>query len=272
MSTYAYSMHLKLCCSTLEPMPRRSKTHHPGGPQSVRMKAYQLIQGKIASGQLCAGALLSELALAKELGSSRTPVREAAGQLLAEGLLELSPGGGLVVTQPSRQGIIDLYELREALEVFAVGRAAREGVRPADQKRLESLLDETQLLLKELKTSGKAELNAEQMKRFAVADLGFHALLIRSAANARIMKVVNDTRLMIRIFSIQRKGHRRDELDRIHKHHRAILQAVLGRHAAEAQRLLAEHIQASGRERLEEFDHWERENHLAQLDMASFRL
>lgn len=233
------------------------------------MKAYQLIQHKIATGQLRAGTLLSELALARELGSSRTPIREAAGQLLAEGLLELSPGGGLVVTQLTRQAIVDLYELREALEVFAVGRAARDGVRDADKERLESLLDETQVLLKELKSSGSVELNAEQMKRFSVADLGFHALLIRLAANARILKVVNDTRLMMRVFAIQRSGHRKDELERIHKHHRAILDAVLKRDPEGARRLLAEHIQASANERLEEFDRWERDNHLAALEASA---
>lgn len=253
-------------------MPRRSITHHPG-KQSVRMKAYQLIQHKIATGALRSGSLLSELAIAKELGSSRTPVREAAGQLLAEGLLELSPGGGLVITQLTRQGIIDLYELREALEVFAVGRAAREGVRPADQKRLEGLLEETQALIKELKSSGRQELNTEQMKRFTASDLAFHALLIRLAANARILKVVNDTRLMIRIFAIQRSGHRREELERIYKHHRAILEAVINRNPDDARSLLAEHIQVSGRERLEAFDLWERENHLANLDLTeSLRL
>ena len=237
------------------------------------MKAYQLIQQKIATGELRAGTLLSELAISKELGSSRTPVREAAGQLLAEGLLELSPGGGLVVPQLSRQGIIDLYELREALEVFAVGRAAREGVRPADKQRLESLLEETQILITELKATGRKELNAEQMKRFAVADLGFHAMLIRLSSNARILKVVNDTRLMIRIFAIQRSGHRRIELERIYKQHQAILQAVLDHNDEDAKRLLAEHIQSSGRERLDEFSRWENETHLAELDMISpFRM
>lgn len=233
------------------------------------MKAYQLIQQKIATGELRAGSLLSELALARELGSSRTPIREAAGQLLAEGLLELSPGGGLIVTQITRQAIVDLYELREALEVFAVGRAAQNGVRPADKERLESLLAETQVLIKELKTSGSTELNADQMKRFSVSDLGFHSLLIRIASNARILKVVNDTRLMMRIFAIQRSGHRRDELERIQRHHRAILQAVLQCNPEEAKRLLAEHIQASASERLDQFDRWERENHLAALESAT---
>lgn len=233
------------------------------------MKAYLLIQKKIASGELSAGSLISELALSKELGSSRTPVREAAGQLLAEGLLELSPGGGIVVTQLTRQGIIDLYELREALEVFAVGRAARNPMRPADRERLESLIEETQVLLKELKTSSKQELSAEQMRRFSVSDLGFHALLIRMAANVRILKVVNDTRLMMRIFSIQRSGHKRDELERIYKQHREILKAVLEQDAERAQKLLSEHIQASARERLEGFDHSERELSLASIDIEN---
>lgn len=231
------------------------------------MKAYLMIQRKIASGELRAGSLISELALSKELGSSRTPVREAAGQLLAEGLLELSPGGGIVVTKLSRQGIIDLYELREALEVFAVGRAARDGVRPGDIQRLRDLMDVTLNLLTDLRSIGKNELSAEQMRSFAASDLGFHALLIRTAANARILKVVNDTRLMIRIFGIQRSGHRCEELERIYAHHRSILQAVSNRDAEGARKLLAEHIQASGSERLAEFDLWERENHFANLDL-----
>ena len=235
----------------------------------MRMKAYLLIQKKIASGELSAGSLISELALSKELGSSRTPVREAAGQLLAEGLLELSPGGGIVVTQLTRQGIIDLYELREALEVFAVGRAARNNMRPADRERLESLIEETQILLKELKASGKQELSAEQMRRFSVSDLGFHALLIRMAANVRILKVVNDTRLMMRIFSIQRSGHKRDELERIYKQHRDILKAVVEQDAERAQKLLSEHIQASASERLEGFDYSERELSLASIEIAN---
>jgi DNA-binding GntR family transcriptional regulator len=78
---------------------------------------------------------------------------------------------------------------------------------------------------------------------------------------------------MIRIFGIQRSGHRREELERIYKHHRSILQAVIDHDVDGARKLLAEHIQASGRERLEEFDLWERENHLANLEVSdSFRI
>lgn len=248
-------------------MPRRSTTHHPESSNSVRRRAYLLIQKKIASGELKAGSLISEIALARELGSSRTPIREAAGQLLAEGLLDLSPGGGIIVTQLTRQGIRDLYELREALEVFAVGRVAQTGIRSGDRDRLNHFLGETQTLLRELRSSGAAELDPEQMRRFALSDLSFHTLLIRLAANARILKVVNETRLMIRIFGIQRSGHRREELERIYKHHKAILEAVVQQDIEGSRKLLAQHIQASANERLNEFDLWERENQLAGLDL-----
>jgi DNA-binding GntR family transcriptional regulator len=248
-------------------MPRRSTTHHPESSNSVRRRAYLLIQKKIACGELKAGSLISEIALARELGSSRTPIREAAGQLLAEGLLDLSPGGGIIVTQLTRQGIRDLYELREALEVFAVGRVAQTGIRSSDRDRLNHFLGETQTLLRELRSSGAAELDPEQMRRFALSDLSFHTLLIRLAANARILKVVNETRLMIRIFGIQRSGHRREELERIYKHHKAILEAVVQQDIEGSRKLLAQHIQASANERLNEFDLWERENQLAGLDL-----
>lgn len=208
---------------------------------------------------------MSELVLAKELGSSRTPVREAVSQLLAEGLVESSHSGVIVVTRLTRQGILDLFELREALEVFAVGRTARLPILPGDRRRLESLIAQTPVLVKELKQSGKPELDAEQMRRFHSADLNFHALLIRMAANARILKVVSDTRLMIRVFGIRRSFHKRAELERIHKGHRAILQAVVEQDGERAQKLLAEHIEAAASERLVEYDHWERETSLASV-------
>jgi DNA-binding GntR family transcriptional regulator len=250
-------------------MPRRSSTHHPGGKQSIRQKAYQLIQHKIAAGELAAGTIISELALSRELGCSRAPIREATGQLLAEGLLELSTGGGIIVTRLTRQSILELYELREALEVFAVGRAAANGLREADRKRLEGLIEETTTLIREMASTGEEELTREQMKRCTVSDLGFHALLMRTAANSRILKVVNDTSLMIRIFGIERTGHRQDELERIYHQHRAILQAVLDRDAECARKLLSRHIQSSSRDRLEQFDLWEREHDLANLDSST---
>lgn len=230
--------------------------------RSVRQTAYFHLQRKIASREFPAGSALSELAVAKDLGISRTPVREAIGQLVAEGLLEQIPNRGVVVVQLTRNDIVDLYELREALEVYAVGKAARRPLDAADLHRLQHFADEITVLRNELIDRHSGELNDEQMHRFVVCDLGFHTLLMRVAANARILKVVNETRLLIRIFAIRRTGHNAADLERIYQQHCDVLRAVAERDPDRAMRLLSEHIQNSQRERLAEHDHWERENSL----------
>lgn len=230
--------------------------------RSVRQKAYSHLQQKIASREFPAGSAVSELSVAKELGVSRTPVREAIGQLVAEGLLEQIPNRGVVVVQLTRNDIVDLYELREALEVYAAGKAARLPLSAADLHRLQTFADDILGLRNELLKAGLGELNAEQMHRFVVCDLGFHTLLMRLAANARILKVVNETRLLIRIFAIRRTGHTAEDLERIYQQHCDVLRAVSERDPDRAMRILSEHIQNSQRERLAEHDHWERENSL----------
>lgn len=242
----------------------KTKTGRPPAREdrSARQTAYFHLQRKIASREFPAGSALSELSVAKELGISRTPVREAIGQLVAEGLLEQIPNRGVVVVQLSRNDIVDLYELREALEVYAVGKAARRPLDGEDVRRLRKFADEIIALRNELVESGRTELDAEQMHRFVVCDLGFHTLLMRVAANARILKVVNETRLLIRIFAIRRTGHNAADLERIYQQHCEVLRAVSERNPEHAMGLLSEHIQNSQRERLAEHDHWERENSL----------
>lgn len=143
-----------------------------------------------------------------------------------------------------------------------MGKAARGPFQAPDLERLQGLADEVLTLKAELENSHGGALDGRQMHRFMTRDLGFHALLMRMAGNARILKVVNETRLLMRIFAIRRMGHRAAELEQIHRHHRPILQAVADGQPESAMHLLAHHIQTSLRERLDAFDHWERENSL----------
>jgi DNA-binding GntR family transcriptional regulator len=227
--------------------------------RSIRERAYLLIQQKIARGELRPGSSISELSLAEELGSSRTPVREALSQLVAEGLLEQTPNRGAVVVRLKRQDIVDLYELREALEVYAVGKVAGRANSPQEIQRLQHLADEILVLKAELETAGQNELSPKQMHRFVACDLGFHMLLVRMAANARILKLVNETRLLIRIFAFHRNGHNREKLDSIYRQHCEVLRAVAQQDAERGMRVLSSHIRASQLERLEEYDRWEHE-------------
>jgi DNA-binding GntR family transcriptional regulator len=245
-------------------MSRRPKIHHGVRDLSIREKAYLHIQQLIANGKLVAGGGVSELSLAKELGSSRTPIREAMNQLAAEGLLEQSSGGGMLVAQLKRDDIIELYDLREALEVYSVGKIAGLALRPADKDRLQHLVDEIPKLKAELESSGNTELNGQQMERFLACDFGFHALLMSLTQNSRIQKIVSETRLLIRIFALHRRGHDAPLLESIHRHHQRVLDAVAKQDRELAMHALAEHIQASQRERLNEFDQWRREASMRQ--------
>lgn len=233
-------------------------------PLTMRERAYQHIQKLIGEGTLKAGSALSELLLAKELGSSRTPIREALGQLVAEGLLEQTSAGTTLVVQLHRGDVIELYELREALELYAIEKVAHANLHASDRARLQRLVDEILILKQELKTSGQPSLDADQMRRFLSTDLAFHSMLISMAHNSRIQKVLSDMRLLIRIFSIHRRGHEPDLLDTIHSHHQGILDAIVHGNADAARKVLSEHIRTSLQERLEDFDHRRREEYLRE--------
>ena len=228
----------------------------------MREKAYLHIQGLIANGTLKGGSALSEILLAKELGSSRTPVREAIGQLVAEGFIEQTPTGSNLVVLLQRHDIVELYELREALELFAIEKAATSRIDDTDRKRLEGMVADILGLKDELEASGASALDAGQMRRFLACDLGFHSMLVSMTHNSRIHKVLNETRLLIRIFSMQRRGHNPPLLSAIHAQHRNVLEAVMEGRSAKAREMLSVHIRTSLKERLDEFDYWRRETAL----------
>jgi DNA-binding GntR family transcriptional regulator len=231
---------------------------------SIREKAYLHIQQQIANGTLAAGSGISELSLAKELGSSRSPIREAMNQLAAEGLLEQNSGGGMQVARLKRSDIVELYDLREALEVYSVGKIAELPLLPADKDRLQRLVDEIPRLQSELENSGEKALNDAQMQRFLAFDFEFHALLMSMTHNSRIQKIISETRLLIRIFSLHRPGHDVSLLGSIYQYHQRVLDAVANGDKQLAMQCLAEHIQASQKEQLDGFDHWRRELSLRQ--------
>jgi DNA-binding GntR family transcriptional regulator len=227
--------------------------------QSLEEKAYLYLRRRIRSGELAPGATISEASIARQLGTSRGPLREAVRRLTAEGFLRPAPAGGTAVVEFSRRDVAELYDLREALEVFAAGRTAEHGLRPGELEPLERLVADVLALRDELRVSGEPQLNVVGMRRFVRIDLQFHSLLVRAAANSRILKTVADTRVLLNIFAIRRKGHNAEELTQIHSYHSQILAAIAAKDAAGAMRLLSEHIRVSKEERLKEFDERDRD-------------
>lgn len=88
-------------------------------------RAYSALRDDIIDWRLEPGTVLAEVDLSERLGVSRTPVREALGRLVADGLVAEKGGRGLVVSAVSLDDIAQLFELRQALEQQLARLAAR---------------------------------------------------------------------------------------------------------------------------------------------------
>lgn len=222
-------------------------------PQSLSQQAYAYIQERIVSGKLQIGTQLSEQRLAEELNISRTPVREAIRQLQLEGLVEQVSRFGTIVRTPDRRELEESYEVREALESFAVAQASRR-TSPADLGKarlfVQEMLDTAALLAK----AKAGILEGAPLQRFLAADLGFHMALLQAAGNSQIVRLVNASRIMARIFGTARARHDRTVVADTCRQHQAILTAVERGDAEAASRLMAEHIESSKRITLESHD------------------
>jgi DNA-binding GntR family transcriptional regulator len=211
------------------------------------------ILGKIANGEFPAGTALSEVPLATELGISRTPIREAIGQLVAEGMLQKS-NRGAIVAEPTRQDIIELYDLREALEVHAIGKVAAQRLSPRMLEPLEALVEEMRILAIDRKKAEKGALDSETLRKFLTCDMRFHLLLLQAAGNQRMLKILDSTNLLLRVFSLPREHHTGRLVNDVYRFHRRILDSIASGSRAEAMQLLGEHIRLSLEERLAEYD------------------
>ena len=104
-------------------------------------RVYDHLRAEILAGRLEPGAELAEVALAEQLGVSRGPIREAIGRLASEGLVTVRPRRGAVVSSLSKEEFLELYQVREALELMAVKLAVPK-LQREDIAALEELIDE----------------------------------------------------------------------------------------------------------------------------------
>jgi DNA-binding GntR family transcriptional regulator len=137
--------------------------------ETAAQRAYAYVKQRLLDGRFPGGALLSENALAHELEISRTPIRQAFGQLEAEGLVELYPRRGALVVPISASEADDVSEARALIEPFCARRAAAAGRPLADE--LAAALAEQERTLEGTGTD------------FAAADRRFHRAIVVAAGN-----------------------------------------------------------------------------------------
>ncbi|MCE7048573.1 GntR family transcriptional regulator [Streptomyces purpurascens] len=107
---------------------------------AVRERVTAELRQEIIAGSLRPGDRLVERELAERLGVSRVPVREAIRALVAEGFVHFETPRRTVVRRLTPTDVKELFELREALEVYAAGLAASRAT-PEDLAEVQELLD-----------------------------------------------------------------------------------------------------------------------------------
>jgi DNA-binding GntR family transcriptional regulator len=116
---YFYSLNSKsFCIQKLKPSTTQFSIHKKTVP--VRERAYNDLKSDLLSGRFAPGERLTEEHLAKSLGVSRTPVREALHKLESEGLVKPLESRGFYVALDSREELEDLFDIRAALEGYAI--------------------------------------------------------------------------------------------------------------------------------------------------------
>jgi DNA-binding FadR family transcriptional regulator len=128
-------------------------------------------------------------------------------------------------------------------------------------------MEEIPIIQADLEKSGKPALVGEPMQRFLASDLRFHMHLLQAAGNRRIVRVIGNTRLLIRIFTFRREHQTAALLKQVYAYHRQILDAVKNKNPEEAARCMRDHIRLSLKERLAEYQqNWETGGQATGLD------
>ena len=192
-------------------------------------RAYDHLRQEIVSGRLQPGAELAEVALSEQLGVSRGPIREAIGRLAAEGLVTVRPRRGAVVRLISKDEFLELYQVREALEIMAV-RLAVPRLGPDDFAALQGLID----------TMARHAERGE-VTEFFEANVAFHAHLLEASGNGKLQELYGQLLGQMgryRMRSLTLRGN----LQRSVAEHAAILRAAKRGNTERAARLMSEHI------------------------------
>ncbi|MCC7164999.1 MAG: GntR family transcriptional regulator [Anaerolineae bacterium] len=188
----------------------------------------------ILNGQLPPSARLREQVLAKTMGISRGPIRQALIQLEHEGLVIINPFRGAYVARLTRADLDEVYSLRLALERLAIERAAN--------RITQVELDEMDTIIQEM---NKVADGVVSERETANLDVQFHEIIYRAAEHQRLYECWNQLKTQIHILLLMRNVSNVDFREMVVKSHQEILKALSNRDTSKAVTLIEEHITTS---------------------------
>lgn len=157
----------------------------PRSPRQAESRAghaFEMLREAIASGEFRPNKRLVESSIAKKLGMSRTPVREALVRLELSGYTSTPSKGGWIVTDHLPGQIRNLYEIREALEVMAIRLACLR----ATKEHIEKAKAVHKLIVDAVRN--------RDINKFTQLNSEFHAHLFAVCGNEQLSSLIHNLR------------------------------------------------------------------------------
>ena len=209
-----------------------------------KSNAYTEVRKLLLGGEVHPGQRLSHRSLAKDLGLSRSPVREALLQLEAEGIIEHRPQSGVYLREVSPQELKELYDMRELIEPYAAERAARLAS-PSQLDQLRVVCDELTAVVKQPTLARWLE-SAKNRRRLSMLDIEFHAVILTAAQNRVARRFFENAQIISLVVSWNHLTTDPAVLAKraapTAKQHREIYEAIKRRDPAKAMKRMRAHV------------------------------
>lgn len=206
--------------------------------RSLAQQAYRAIKERILTSQLRPGQMVAAAELAEGYGMSRTPVHEALKMLCSDGLVEVIPRMGYVISSITLNDVQEIFKLRLDLECLGVDEA----VSRVTQRDIEWF---AQMERKAADTASLVSRDDPDFTRLSVeAHRDFHMMVVSLSGNGRLVAVVRG--LLEESDRILSLGPPVARLDiKWHPEHRKLVDALAARDATAAREAMAAHIRAA---------------------------
>ena len=199
---------------------------------SLSGQVFKNLRDRILNGFYKNGEELTEISVAQSLGVSRTPVREALKQLELEGLVELVPNKGAVVTGVTAKDVKDIYMMRSRLEGLCAGWAAR--------NRTKEELEQ----LEEIVFLSEFHAKKEHLEQVYELDSRFHQLLYEASHSRMMAHSLSEYHQYVKM--VRKKAvTERMRANKCNEEHHLILDAIREQDEERAEKLATMHIQNS---------------------------
>ena len=196
----------------------------------LRDVVFNTLRDAILPGKLVPGERLMGNQLAEKLGVSRTPVREALRMLELENLVELVPRKGAQVLDMSEKDIVNILEVRSALE----GLATSVGCKKMSKEDLQQL--------KNMEVDFEKAVAENDVEHFVDIDEDFHDLIFAATENDKLINIFRNLRIQLYRYRMAQAKNNETSMSTIVAHHRSIIRAIENHDAEEGASIAQGHI------------------------------